>query len=54
MSTSTFAKAKTSAEADIDDKNPVTVDLASDAVTTPIEPMRKYESARFPESEDAR
>lgn len=41
MSTSTLAKAKTSAEAAMEERKPVTVDLAREAETTPIEPTRK-------------
>lgn len=41
ISTSTLANANTSAEADIEERKPVTVDFAREAETTPIEPMRK-------------
>ena len=52
-STSTLASASTSAEADIVPRNSVTLDLATEAESTPMEPITKYDSARFPAGEEA-
>ena len=46
ISTSTLARASTSAEADMVFKNSVTVDLATEAERTPMVPIMKYERVR--------